>query len=71
MYTFYIIVIQYAFIRTGFRLLSLDCLETEENVFHFVRLEDKIGENFGNKIIEYVKYLIDKHTLFTSVEYSI
>ena len=51
--------------------VSLDCHETGENVFHFVRLEEKIGENFGNKIIEYVKYIIDKHTLFTSVQYSI
>jgi hypothetical protein len=55
MYTLYVIVIQYAFISTGFHLLRLDCLETGENVFHFVRLEDKIGEDFGNKILEYVK----------------
>ena len=57
--------------NSAFKGLNLNCLETGENVFHFVRLEDKIGENFGNKIVEYVKYIIDKHTLFTSVEYSI
>lgn len=64
----YVIVTQYDFIRTEFQLLSLDCLETGENGFHFVRMEDKMGENFGNKIVEYVKYIIDN--LFTSVEYS-
>jgi hypothetical protein len=71
MYFLYVNVIQYALIRTGFQLLNLDCLETGEYVLHFVRLEDKIGEIFGNKIVEYLKYIIDKHTLFISVEYSI
>jgi len=71
MYTFYVIIIQYEFIRTGFQLLSLDCLETGENIFHFIRLEDKIRENFGSQIVEYVKHIIDKHTLFISVAYSI
>jgi hypothetical protein len=71
MYTLYVIVIQYAFIRTGLQLLNLNCLETGKNVFHFVRLKEKIRENFGNKIVEYVKYINDKHTLFTSVDYSI
>jgi hypothetical protein len=71
MYTFYVIVTQYAFIRTGFHLLSLGCLETGENIFHFVRLEDKLKENFGNKIVEYLKHVIDKHNLLMSVEYRI
>jgi len=71
MYTFYVIVIQYTFIRTEFQLLSLDCLETGESVFHFIRLEDKIREDFRSQIVEYVKYIIDKRTLFISVECSI
>jgi hypothetical protein len=70
MYFLYVIVIQYALIRIEFQLLNLDCLETGENVFHFVKLEGMIGENIG-KFLECVKYKIDKRTLFISVAYSI